>query len=142
MSQLGLGVMINMLAGNSGTKEAVQRSIGKKILRVDEYRDTLRLFFTDGTGLAIEDDGQSCCESRYMTCDDDLTTYGGDVLVSIEVGDADDIPAEYDDCHEVQFLIVKTDRGVINCATHVEHNGYYGGFSIVAREFSHDDARD
>jgi hypothetical protein len=37
-----------------------------------------------------------------------------------------------DDVHEVQFLVVTTSKGAITVATHVVHNGYYGGFSIDA----------
>jgi hypothetical protein len=46
--------------------------------------------------------------------------------------DASERPDEYG-IHEVQFLIVDTDRGSFTCETHNEHNGYYGGFLVVCR---------
>lgn len=88
--------------------------------------------FTDGTGLKMFDDGQSCCESRYMVTSDDLTEYENTTLLDFELKDAPDIENEFD-CHEVQFLDVKTSKGIFQIANHNEHNGYYGGFWIVAR---------
>ena len=38
-----------------------------------------------------------------------------------------------EDCHEVQFLEVKTSKGSFTMSSHNEHNGYYGGFSIEVR---------
>ena len=38
-----------------------------------------------------------------------------------------------DDVHEIQFLDVKTDKGIFQMANNNEHNGYYGGFLIEAR---------
>ena len=35
--------------------------------------------------------------------------------------------------HECQSLLIDTSEGVIDFVTHVEHNGYYGGFSIQAK---------
>jgi len=93
--------------------------------------DRLTMRFTDGRALIIEDTGQSCCENRYMDCDDDLTAIAGGHLVHIELSE----PGHTDEddnygCHEVQFLKVQTTNGFFTCCTHNEHNGYYGGFSI------------
>ena len=50
-----------------------------------------------------------------------------------ELKDAPDIEDEWGEVHEVQFLDVKTDKGVFQMSSHNEHNGYYGGFWIIAR---------
>jgi hypothetical protein len=93
----------------------------------------LTLSFSDGSKLRLFDDGQSCCESRYMRTDDDLSKFEGAKLLGFELADAPSIKDnEYED-HDVQFLNTKTSLGVFTCSNHVEHNGYYGGFSITAR---------
>jgi hypothetical protein len=91
--------------------------------------DALHFVFSNGSKMRLLDNGQNCCESRYMTTDDDLAFYSGSVLMSIEVRDAPDMD---DGCevHEVQFLEVMTNRGCFTMTTHNEHNGYYGGFHI------------
>lgn len=133
MSNLGLGVMIKMLGGNAETADAFHSSIGKVISAVElTQEDELHLHFEDGTGLKLWDDGQSCCESRYMRTDDNLDEYIGATLVGGEVKDAPDITTEYD-THEVQFLEIQTSKGPLTMASHNKHNGYYGGFSIQAR---------
>lgn len=45
------------------------------------------------------------------------------------------------DVHEVQFLVVHTDKGDLTMSSHNEHNGYYGGFSIEARVSKPEDSR-
>lgn len=128
MSRLGLGVMINMLGGNAKSTAALSASLGKTIAHLAIIGDALTFTFDDGSVLRVEDTGQSCCENRYMTSDDDLPSYIGGTLSSMEVRDAPDV--DDGDVHEVQFLVVTTSKGDITCETHNEHNGYYGGFSI------------
>jgi hypothetical protein len=133
MSQPGIGVMIGLLGGNEETVNAIKSSLGKKIKNVQlEADDTLKFEFQDGSSLNIRDDGQSCCEHRYMTTDDDLSEYSGATLLDFELKNAPDQEDEWGEVHEVQFLDVKTDKGVFQMANHNEHNGYYGGFWIVA----------
>jgi hypothetical protein len=72
---LGMGVMIGMLSGNAKTVDTVKSSLGKIIETVELKDDDLKFLFTDGTGMILRDDGQSCCEHRYMVCDDDLTSF-------------------------------------------------------------------
>ena len=67
-----------------------------------------------------------------MRTDDDLSDYQGSTLLDFELKDALNMEDKYGD-HEVQFLDVKTSNGVFQMANHNEHNGYYGGFWIVAR---------
>lgn len=133
MSNLGFSVMLNRLAGNAETVEAFKVSIGKVIRSVElGSDDELHFKFEDGTGMRMWDDGQSCCESRYMRTDDDLTEYAGATLIGGEIKEAPSMPEEYGD-HEVQFLEIQTSKGVFTMASHNEHNGYYGGFAIEAR---------
>lgn len=131
MSQLGFGVMINMLCnqdrGAELLKEAVESK--KKITALRLEDEALHVEFKDGTKFRIWDDGQSCCESRYMTTDDDLSHYVGSTIRDVEIADAPAREDEYE-CHEVQFLRIKTTKGTLVMETHNQHNGYYGGFYI------------
>ena len=129
---LGFGVMINALGGNRETVEAVQAAMGKTITALSLTDDQLRFEFEDGSRLRLWDNGQSCCESRYMQTDDDLPYYIGAKFVGAEVRDGGSTEGEYGDTHEIQFLVVTTDRGTFSMASHNEHNGYYGGFWIAA----------
>jgi hypothetical protein len=105
---------------------------GREIKGVALERQSLILEFTDGTALTIWDDGQSCCESRYVTCDDDINCLIGGKFHSVILKEADDIPTS--DIHEICFVDVWTDRSVITLCTHNEHNGYYGGFNLKITE--------
>ena len=131
MGNLGLGVMLGMLSGNASTVEAVRSSVGKTIESASLVENVLRIKLGDGSTLSLRDDGQSCCEARYMRTDDDLAYYAGSTLLDFELADAPSVKAEYEE-HDVQFLHVKTSKGSFTMSNHVEHNGYYGGFLIVA----------
>lgn len=131
MSQISLGVMINALlrcAGAEHAKAALGKTIASAKLSSDE---ALVLRFADGTGLRLADEGQSCCEHRYMTTDDDLSYFVDAELRDIEIAEAPDGEGS-GECHERQFLRVKTTKGDFTMETHNEHNGYYGGFYIRA----------
>ena len=138
---LGVVVMIQSLGGNQETVNNIKSSLGKKIQNVylDEEEDKLIFNFIDGTVLKIFDNGQSCCEYRYMRTDDNLSYFQGAILLDFELKDApnikDEFGSEYSwgEEHEVQFLDVKTSKGIFQMANHNEHNGYYGGFCIVAK---------
>lgn len=127
--------MLNMLMGNEETVSAITQSLNKKIIEVKQDWDYLFFKFEDNTTLKIWDDGQSCCEHRYMVCDDDLTAFAGAIFKNIEVLDVEGVPPkdDYDEPHEIQILRVVTDKGDFRCSNHNEHNGYYGGFSIAAQ---------
>lgn len=129
---LGSGVMIGMLAGNEKSVEAFTGALNKKISALELKDDELRFTFEDGTKIKLFDDGQSCCEHRYMTTDDDLKYFVGATLMGAEVADAPNQPDEYGGEHEVAFLKVTTSKGVFTMESHNEHNGYYGGFLIRA----------
>mgnify|MGYP001199818599 CR=1 FL=1 len=117
-----------------------EQVVGKVIKQVsiseDDWGDSsLEIRFEDGTGIAFFDDGQSCCESRYMSVDgDDLSEFVGAKYVEAFVKDGLETVSEYGDVHEVQFLEVRTSKGSITVSAHNEHNGYYGGFNITIKK--------
>lgn len=130
MTNLGLGVMIRMLSGREAIDLADLRSKSVDVVTVDD--DVMTIAFTDGSKLRLKDEGQSCCEHRYMVCDDDLAYLHGAQFVNVELADGPEEEGEYGECHEVQFIKLTTSKGTITVASHNEHNGYYGGFSIEA----------
>lgn len=134
MNNLGLGVMLAMLGGNKESATVFSAAIGKKITALKlGGDDALHFTFDDGTRLKLYDDGQSCCESRYMRTDDDLSHFVGATLLGAEVKDGGAVEdSEYGGVHETQFLDVQTSVGVFQMVTHNEHNGYYGGFAVRA----------
>jgi hypothetical protein len=131
MMNLGLGVMIRMLGGNKESVDAMTGAIGKKIAAVSLTDDALHFTFEDGTKIKLADEGQSCCENRYMRTDDDLSYFVGAELRGAEVNEAPSAECEYDS-HDVEFLVVHTDKGDFTMSSHNEHNGYYGGFCVQA----------
>lgn len=132
-NKLGLGVMIKILGGNKESVEAYNKAVGKIIILavLEKDTDTFKLHFKEGT-LTFSDDGQSCCESRYMSCDDELQQFDNAVFLKAELRTAPNTiqPPDYYGEHEIQFLHIETSKGVITIANHNEHNGYYGGFAI------------
>lgn len=90
---------------------------------------TLKL---EGGQLKITDEGQSCCESRYLTTDDDLSVKPGERLHAIELTSCDEGKLDYDEFHDIQFLEIRTSLQTLTFSSHNEHNGYYGGFCIEA----------
>lgn len=125
---IGFGAMIHALGGWS--KEDPAKFYGCKITAASITDERLTLAFDDGVSIVIRDDGQSCCEHRYMTCDDDVQSLVGQVLRSIEAKDGPTVDDEFD-VHEQVFLEIATDGGFITIANHNEHNGYYGGFGLT-----------
>jgi hypothetical protein len=128
----GIGAMLHMLTG--GSQHSADEYYGRKIVSAAMVDDKLNIEFEDGKKIAIWDDGQSCCEYRYMTTDDDLSSLVGRTLRRIECKPADDKVGEYDDVHEIVFVEIGTDEGFVTIATHNEHNGYYGGFGLTITE--------
>lgn len=140
MSQLGLGVMIGLLSGNERSIEIFSENIGKIIIDLAivkrEYSPLNELLFTfeGGSRMKLFDDGQSCCESRYMHTDDNLSDFigaslqGGEVRAEDEIGDYGAGGARKDSA----FLIISTSIGQFTIVNYNEHNGYYGGFLIRA----------
>lgn len=136
---LGIGVMIDRLSGNEDTVAAVKASIGQRIARMELQKtdpattnpDKIVIRLKNGNAVSLWDDGQSCCERRYMVTDDDLSKYINAKIVSMELAEAPNVEDSYGD-HEVLFLRIKTTKGTVVFSNHNEHNGYYGGFAINA----------
>lgn len=129
----GLGVLIGLLGGNGESVVAFSKGINQKIVALELKDDKLHFAFDNGYKMVVFDDGQSCCEHRYMTTDDKLSDFVGSTLLSAETRDGSTTECEYGDPHEIEFLVVTTSLGAFTCETHNEHNGYYGGFCVVAR---------
>jgi len=135
MSNLGLGVMINMLGGNESSVKAFNDVVGKTIKSLELSDEKLKFEFEDGSKMQLSDEGQSCCEYRHMSTDDDLSYYVGAKLRGAELRESPPIAeSEYGDLHEAEFLAIKTSIGEFVMVNHNEHNGYYGGFYVVASE--------
>ncbi len=131
MNSPGIGATLHYLSG--GSRESAGRYYGRKIVAASMVDDVLAIKFDDGVTLQLSDQGQSCCEHRYMTCDDDLSKLAGGKLTKIEVREIkkDDTTGEP---HEQAFVEIATDDCFITVCTHNEHNGYYGGFGLDLRE--------
>lgn len=110
--------------------------LGRPIATASVEDEALCVRFAGGGALRVWDNGQSCCESRYMTTDDDLPSFVGAKVVSLEAVEGPDIPYEeesYGDVHEQMFVKLETTAGTITLVTHNEHNGYYGGFDVETK---------
>ncbi len=136
MSNLGEEFILNF--DNEDVRQTAGQHVGAVIKRVCIENDELHMHFDDGT-LIIRDSGQSCCESRYMTCDDDLAEFSGAHFTGLKMKTHEELPNQPDedgytssDTHEVQWVEIMTSKGCITLASHNEHNGYYGGFDIDA----------
>lgn len=132
MGQIGMGVMIQMLAGNEDSVKAIESATGKEIAKLAIEDDRLKFTFVDDSVMSLFDDGQSCCERRYMHTDDDLSHYVGATLQDAEVREGPSESGEYGDAKDSAFLIVTTSKGQFTVVNYNVHNGYYGGFAIRA----------
>lgn len=123
---------------NFRDRDTIGQCVGGVIRNLKMEDSELLLVLDDGT-LTLKDDGQNCCESRYMTCDDNLAEFIGAHFTGLYIKRYNAIPQQPDedgitrsDMHEVQWLEIVTSKGCITIAAHNEHNGYYGGFNITA----------
>lgn len=104
---------------------------------IDLIGDNVIRIKVDGATYDIWDNGQSCCEHRYITTDDDITSFTGGTLEGVVQGEYRSVepdPDKWVEDHNASFLRIYTSKGVIVFETHVEHNGYYGGFNVQLRE--------
>jgi hypothetical protein len=140
MSQAGIGAMLHYLGG--GSKNDPAKYYGKVIeaAALNAADEKFRIIFTDGTIIDIWDDGQSCCESRYMRTDDQPESLVGGTLIRIEAKPGPEVEENYE-THEQVFVEIATDKGFITLANHNEHNGYYGGFGLTITEPEVEDGR-
>ena len=136
---LGLGAMLWELSG--GTKHDAAEFYGRTIKAAAFSEGEVKLTFDDGTAIEIFDGGQSCCESRYFTTDDEVLGLVGHTLKDIKLRSAPDEYGEYGDVHEITFLEIATEDGHVTVASHNEHNGYYGGICLAIR-VPEDDTKD
>lgn len=124
---IGVGAAIHMLKG--GSEKNASDYYGLTISNVIVDSQFVIIEFDNGKKIKIYDDGQSCCESRYVTCDDDATCLIGGKLVKIEASPVEYKSEGYSD-HETVFVEIATDKDHIKFCNHNEHNGYYGGFGL------------
>jgi len=105
---IGIGAILGRLSGNKESDELFSSKIGKTIESLKIENDELRFSFVDDSEpIKLFDDGQSCCEHRYMHTDDDLEYYVGATLQGAEVADGPGGEDEYGEEKESQFLKVR-----------------------------------
>lgn len=129
----GLGCAINAAFAAGDPLAPLASFAGEKIACLAVESDALTLTFDSGRAVVVRDDGQSCCEERSMTCDDDLAYHAGATFLGAEIAEAPNIDDPNGEDHEVQFLRIKTSLGIVTVANHNRHNGYYGGFWVEAK---------
>lgn len=129
----GIGAMLHMLSG--GSKHSSEEYVGKVVENAYIDEDKLYIDFEDGTKIRIYDDGQSCCESRYMHCDDNPAALIGGSWIAAEIADGPTEEGDYGGPREQQFLVVKSTAGTITVVNYNSHDGYYGGFGMTIEDF-------
>ena len=131
---LGLGVMIQMLSGNEEAAKAIETSKGKEITSISLDDENIRIEFKDSPALNLWDSGQSCCENRYLTKDDqpDFSSFVGATFNGIEIKEGEG--SQEEEYSEKDHLLIHllTSKGAVLFSAWNEHNGYYGGFWITA----------
>jgi len=126
----GIGVLIYRLGGGNQNEPA--KYVGRTIDGALIVDNKLVLSFSDQSKIAIWDNGQSCCENRYMSTDDDLMSLVGRKLTRIEAKSGPE--QDGGDMHETCFVEIGTDDGFVTLVNHNEPNGYYGGFGLTITE--------
>ena len=121
--------------------EAIQPHLAKTltVVRVDPLANDENgalLFEVGGKRFMLFDDGQSCCENRWLHTDDDLPSFVGAKFVGFDCSPG---PTEDDEdgCTGTKgsmFVHLHTDRGTITMVAYNHHNGYYGGFNAELSE--------
>jgi hypothetical protein len=120
-----------------GVDDLLGQVIASAVFDREGNEHLLRLTLEDGRVYELGDFGQSCCEYRYITTDDDAADLEGGRIFDISSRDMGEVSgASGDDVHEQVGLRVTTDIAAMLLVTHNEHNGYYrnaGGFSLCVR---------
>jgi hypothetical protein len=111
-----------------------KRNRDKVIKHLEIEANVLKFFFVDGSIMSLADEGQSCCENRYMHTSDNLPDYIGATFTDMGVKESHYLEDSSDDYHECVFVDIMTSKGSFVIETHNEHNGYYGGFSITMED--------
>lgn len=107
---------------------------GKEICYGEIDSDRIILEFSDGTRVKIFDDAEYCCETRYITCDDDIKVLFGQKLVNFKIKNYTCKSNSCHNDHEEVFIDIQTDQDCITFTSHNEHNGYYSGFDLCIVE--------
>ncbi len=107
---------------------------GMTITRAEIIDQELQIDFAEGKRIAIWDNGQCCCENRFMSTDDEPASLIGGKLLHITAKEGPVLDKDNYDCHEQIFVEIGTDKGLITIVNHNEHNGYYGGFGLSITE--------
>ena len=129
-----LSLLSNQLKFSETTLNSYWKALGQTIREISCDYQTLTMRFENGHGFTITDNGQSCCENRYMVCDDDTRSYAGARLLGMELADGPRVLDEWLDPQEVQFLRIHTSRGTIVVSNYNE--GRYSGFCIELKAIS------
>lgn len=106
---------------------------GRTVIAADISENEFRLSFEDGARIMIWDDGQSCCESRYLTTDDDLGDLIGKKFWYVETKPVE-VQEDGDESHEIVFVEIGYEDDHITLASHNRHNGYYSGATLRLTE--------
>lgn len=124
---------LELFNNNKNDTKKINEHLGKKIdeICMKDYIFTIK--FTDGSRLEFKDVGQSCCERRYMTCDDNVDEFRNSIFNGASIRNGDGLDTESSDFHDIEFILIHTNNGDITVANHNEHNGYYGGFNITVK---------
>jgi hypothetical protein len=124
---------------DSKSREMITKAAGKKIASayVDREDDVFIITFDDRSTLTIYDGLLTCCESKHVSCDDELSSFVGDAFLGVDEMRVDSMELtedadEFDVAHDVCFVAVRTGGGTITLQCHVEHNGAYGKFDVCA----------
>lgn len=107
--------------------------IGKTIGAFFYDNEKMVIIFDNGESYKITDNAKYCCETRWLTCDDDLGQFIDEAIVDLELLEGPDLPKEDlgDDEHNTMFLRIVTTGGCFRLTMHNQHNGYYSGFDPV-----------
>ena len=133
------------------SKLLYQDALNREIYNVEFKKDILIIKFSDDTGIILKDNELSCCEKRYLSCDDELSSFcyktekifqvKYPIFYGIEINDVNTYAdpsynEKENDNHSVQFMKINTSEGTFTvCAHSKDHNGYYDKFDIQIRRF-------
>lgn len=110
--------------------DLIKENIGKTILYAEMVDNGVVIHFYDYSSLHIMDVARHCCETRYVTTDDDIVSLNDSTLVDVKLLSGSSEIDEYDCSLDSMFLHIETSKGTVTFVNHNEHNGYYGGFDM------------
>jgi hypothetical protein len=128
------GTSLEQLAKVEKSLELLLPMIGRKLTGIRIEDNKLILDFINYKRIAVFDSADNCCEVRHMSTDDDLAYFVGSEFRDLDLQNFAGTEDYYGSVHDMQFLKVRTSKGVFTLTNHNEHNGFYAGFWIVAKE--------